>query len=36
MNDLIEQAQKALDNDDMEEYQRIQKLVKKEYEKEGN
>jgi hypothetical protein len=36
MNDLIEQAQKALDNDDMEEYERIQKLVKKEYEKEGN
>lgn len=36
MNDLILQAQKALDKDDMKEYERIQELVREEIKKEGN
>lgn len=36
MDELISQAQKALDKDDMTEYERIQELVRKEIEKEGN
>lgn len=35
MSKLIELAQQAIDNDDMEEYKRIQKLVKEEIKKEG-
>ena len=31
MHDLILAAQQALDNDDMEEYKRIQKLVREKY-----
>lgn len=35
MIDLIIEAQKALDKDDMTEYERLQKVIKEKYESEG-
>ena len=36
MHDLILAAQKALDNDDMKEYEKIQEKVRKMYSEENN